>query len=449
MTRQLIVGPATVFSNAKRECVIPNAGVVCEEDRICAVGDFDELRKAYPEATHVDARGKLILPGLINAHHHLYSTFSRGMPVPAGIPMRNFCEILEGLWWRLDRALDLDGVQAGAYPPCLDCLRWGTTTFVDHHASPNAISGSLDCLQTVCDELGLRASLCYEITDRNGPEGTRLGIEENARYARDNTPSSSHGRRSPLLGFHASFTVSDETLKSAAELVPNVPIHIHVAEDLADVQLTQERHGCSILQRLHKFGLLRPNSVIVHGVHLEDDDLKLLASAGGWLVHNPESNANNAVGHLDVQRALDLGVRVCLGTDGMASNMLRAAKSAYLMLRAARRDPTVGFHVPRTLLFANNVAMARALFGEPLLGSLQPGAPADLCVVDYDPPTPLDSSTFDGHFVFGVTEAAVFATVTAGKLRMLDGKALDIPIDAVYADIAASAKHTWDTLSKL
>lgn len=444
MSEQLLVGPATVFTNTGEHSVRPDSAVLCEDGRVAQVGLFSELTTRYPDAKRLDASGKIVFPGLINAHHHLYSTFARGMPIPAGTNMRNFCEILEGLWWRLDRAIDLDAVEAGAYHPVIDCLRWGTTTIVDHHASPNAITHSLDRLDRVCDELGVRASLCYEITDRNGPEGTAQGIEENARYA---DAVKDRPARCAMLGFHASFTVSDDTLQKAAQrLGPDIPIHIHVAEDAADVKLTEQRHQCGIIQRLQKFGLLRKNSIIVHGVHLDDEALKLVAKAGCWLVHNPESNANNAVGYLDAQHALDLGVNVVLGTDGMASNMLRAAKTAYFMLRNARRDPTVGFGLPRKLLLENNFAMGRELFGEPLLGTLQKGAPADLCVVAYDPPTPLDDNTFDGHFVYGITEAPVVATVTGGRVRMVDGVVVDFDIESVYRKVAAAVQQTWNKL---
>lgn len=446
MSHELLVGPATVFTNTQDDPVRANAGVLCVDDRIAEVGPWSDLLAKHGSAQRLQAEGKLVLPGLINAHHHLYSTFARGMPIPEGTSLSNFPEILEGIWWKLDRALDLDAVEAGAYPPVMDCLRWGTTTIVDHHASPSAILGSLERLARVCDEAGVRASLCYEITDRNGPEGAAKGIEENASFAQ-----ACHGKRgrSALLGLHASFTVSDETLAQAAKLVrPDTPIHVHVAEDASDVTRTREQFGRGIVERLDAHGLLRSNSVLVHGIHLRDEELDRIAEAGAWLVHNPESNANNAVGHLDVEHALERGVRVVLGTDGMASNMLRAAKSAYLMMRHARRDPTVGFGLPRRLLFENNVALGRALFGEPKLGAIEAGAPADLCLVDYDAPTKLCASTFDGHLVFGITEAPVLATVSAGRLRAVRGVMVELDAEKIRRRVLSAAEKVWERLGK-
>jgi len=447
MSKKLLVGPATVFTNTPGNSVVPNAGVLCANDRIERVAPFSELAASNNDATRLSTDGKVIVPGLINAHHHLYSTFSRGMPIAATTPLRNFPEILEGIWWRLDRALDLEAVEAGAYPPVMDCLRWGTTTIIDHHASPNAIRGSLQALARVCDEAGIRANLCYEVTDRNGDQGAVDGVQENAQFVRDCQSHRAHGA---LLGLHASFTVSEQTLALAARQVdPATPIHIHVAEDGADVTRTREQFGKGIIERLEAHGLLRKNSSLVHGNHLTAAELDRIAAAQAWLVHNPESNANNAVGHLDVQRAMARGVRVALGTDGMASNMLRAAKSAYLMIRHARKDPTVGFALPRKLLFENNVLLAREIFAEPRLGSIQAGAPADLCVIDYDPPTVLDASTFDGHWVFGMTESPVWATITSGKVRMHRGEFLDLDREKISQRVLAAADGVWERLRQM
>jgi len=369
------------------------------------------------------------------------------MPIPAGTKLTNFVEVLEGIWWRLDRAIDLTDVEVGAWPPLVECLRWGCTTFIDHHASPEAIIGSLDALAKVADALSLRGSFCYELTDRNGSEGAKLGIEENSRFAKRCSAGSRHR---PLLGLHASFTVSDETLAMAAKNWPtDVPIHIHVAEDLSDVTSTKDKYGRTIVERLEAYGLLRKGSVLVHGIHLAESDLKKIADAGAWLVHNPESNANNAVGHLDVLRAMDLGVNVALGTDGMASNMLRAAKSAYLMIRHQRRTPTVGYELPRKLLLEQNVKLAQQLFGDSTIGTLKVGAPADLCVLDYLSPTPLDSSNFDGHLIFGLTEAPVLATVADGKVRFDRGSFPGIDFQELNHRLSESAKRVFERLGKI
>jgi putative selenium metabolism protein SsnA len=442
----LLVGPATLLTNSPAAPVLAGAGVLCSGDRIAEVGRWPALLAAHPETPRLDAGGKVVLPGLLNAHHHLYSTFARGMPIAPGAPLRTFPEILEGIWWRLDRALDLEAVEAGAWPPALDCLRWGTTAIVDHHASPSAIRGSLDALARVCAACGLRAALCYELTDRNGPEGARAGLDENIDFSRR-----PHGSRTrAMLGLHASFTLSDETLALAARSgPPSLQVHVHVAEDVADVERSLERFGARPLERLERAGLLRAGSLIAHGVHLGDEELRAVARAGAFLVHNPESNANNAVGALDVVRALELGVPVGLGTDGMASNMLRAAKSAYLVARHVRREPSAGIDLPRKLLLEGNARIGRELFGEPLFGTIAAGAPADLCVVDYEPPTPLEASTLDAHLTFGITECAVAATVAGGVVRFDRGAFPGLDAAAIAERVRAAAEVVWERLGRL
>lgn len=445
-TTELLIGPATIITNVPGQAPLSHGAVLCRGDRVEAIGPFAELQKKHPQAKRLDGCDGVVMPGLINGHHHLYSTFARGMPIPAGTPLRTFPEILEGIWWRLDRALDLDAVEAGAYPPVLDCVRWGATTIVDHHASPRAIRGSLKALATVCENVGVRAALCYEITDRNGHADAIAGIEENVAFA---TEHASHPRLRGLLGLHASFTIADETLAAAGKMIPaDLPIHIHVAEAADDARLTSDQYKSGILDRLERHGLLRPRSILAHGTHLSNDELKRVAAAGAWIVHNPESNMNNAVGYFDVLRALDAGVKVALGTDGMASNMLRAAKAAYLMARHARHDATVGFNLPRQLLLEGNRKLAQELFGQPDLGTIAVGGPADLCLLDYDPPTVLNAQTFESHLVFGLTEAPVLATVSAGKVRYDRGTFEGVDVAAVRKRVLEAANRTWEWLAK-
>jgi len=417
--------------------------VVCADGLVKAVGPFAELRQAHASARHLDAEGKVVMPALVNAHHHLYSTFARGMPIASGTPLRNFKEVLEGIWWRLDRALDLEAVQAGAWPPVLDSLRWGAGTVLDHHASPRAIRGSLEALAAVCSACGMRAALCYEITDRNGIEDAVLGLEENLSFLTRKPTPDLRG----LIGLHASFTVSDETLALVQRTAPgDVPVHIHVAEDASDTKHARKRHGCGVVDRLEAHGLLRPRSVLAHGVHLKDEELKKIAKAGAFLVHNPESNANNAVGALDLLHAMELGVSVAVGTDGMASNMLRAAKSAYLMARHVRKDPGTGIDLCRRLLLDTNMQLARALFGNPRIGMLAPESPADVIVVDYVPPSPLTAGTLDGHLTFGITESPIVATVTGGVVR-LDRKGLQgVDLQKVRKRVDAACAGVWKRL---
>jgi hypothetical protein len=292
--------------------LVPTAAAVAS-----ALEAFDGIRRtSLPMKSSTAAavlRAGHTRGGDLNAHTHLYSGLAPfGMPRPE---TRDFLEILQKVWWRLDRALDARSLRAAARFYVADALRRGTTMIVDHHESPHFIDGSLDVLADVCQELGMRALLCYGATERNfgRDEGVR-GLHECERFIRSN--------RRPLVrgavGLHASFTVSDETIREAGELCRalGVRLHVHVAEDLCDVRDAMERGYGSPLQRLYALGALVPGSILAHGVHLNDDDLRIVDELALWVVENPRSNEANGVGHPS-----RLPARTALGTDGFPSDM--------------------------------------------------------------------------------------------------------------------------------
>jgi len=395
--------------------IIPDGAVAWEGERIVDAGRGADVTAKHPSARILDAGGGLILPGLINLHHHFYSALARGLD--PGVPMRDFPEVLDRLWWRLDRALDPDTIRISALLSAADCVRWGCTTVFDHHASPTHIGGSLDLIAGAVELAGLSAALCYEVTDRNGHEGALEGIEENVRFldARMNDP-----RIRGVFGVHASFTVLDETLALIAERrPPEAGCHIHVAEDPVDIRSSLEDFGHGPVERLEAAGLLDSRALLAHGIHLDESSFRMAAQAGATLIHNPESNANNGVGRLDIARITGLGCRVGLGTDGMSSAMLRALRFAFLYMRGATQDPTAGFLALPSIL-GKNTLVAREFFEEPLLGELKPGAPADVISVESPPPTPLAEENLFGHLIFGASEAPVRHTVARGTVLLED-----------------------------
>jgi cytosine/adenosine deaminase-related metal-dependent hydrolase len=227
------------------------------------------------------------------------------MPAPPRQP-RSFPEILELVWWRLDVALDLEMIRWSAMLGALEALESGTTAIIDHHASPNAIEGSLDVIAEACAEVGVRVSCCYEVTDRHGLDGAKAGLAENERFLR------AGGRG--FVGAHAAFTCSDETLDAVGGLAEDLGagVHIHVAEDAVDGQA-----GVRLGDRANDRWLL------AHGVHLG-------APLPGTVVHNPRSNCNNGVGYARPRRF----PRVALGTDGIGADMLDEARVAFALARA-------------------------------------------------------------------------------------------------------------------
>ena len=418
MSEEFLLGNGVLVAGFSPSCavqpqVIAGGAVVWQGERILAVGLESELRRAHPGAGFLDARGGLILPGLINLHHHFYSALASGLD--AGAPLSNFAEILDRLWWRLDRALDPETVRLSAQLSVADCIRWGCTTVFDHHSSPGCLAGSLDVIAEAVNAGGISAVLCYEVTDRNGHEQARAGVEENLRFIEQHaSPTRIRG----VVGLHASFTLRDATLAEVAERrPPRAGYHIHAAEAPLDVEESRRAFGLGPVERLERFGLLDERCLLAHGIHLESADYANIAKHGAVLVHNPESNANNGVGHLDAANTARQGCLVGLGTDGMSSAMLRALRSAFLVHRARHTGDASG--VLPALLF-NNVQVARRFFDEPLLGELAPGAPADVIVVDAVSPAPVGPENLLSHLIFGASESPVRHTIARGRVLLED-----------------------------
>jgi putative selenium metabolism protein SsnA len=427
--------------------IIENGALYIEGALIADLGDTDALRRAYPHAEILDAGGQLVMPAHVCAHTHFYGAFARGMALP-GEPAADFVQILERLWWRLDRALTPEDVRSSALVCLIDAVRHGTTTLIDHHASPNAIAGSLDVIAEAVGEAGLRACLCYEVTDRDGPARARAGIAENARFARslirDPRP-----RVAASFGLHASLTLSDATLADSVAAASDLGLgfHVHVAEDLADQEDAMHKSGVRVVHRLRGAGLLGPRTIAAHCVHVDESEIEALAETGTWVTHQPRSNMNNGVGVAPVEAMLRAGVNVALGNDGFSNNMLAEYKAAYLVHKLAQRDPRAmpGDRVAR-LAYADNARLARVFWPDLTLGELRPGAAADLVFLDYQPTTPLTAGNLPWHLLFGVEVSAVTTTLCAGRVLMRDRRLLTLDEEAITARSRELAARLWKRL---
>ena len=442
MTRRFENGIVVTLGQNNR--IIWNGSVVTEGESIVAVGEAAELRERFSSAESVDCTGKIVLPGFICAHHHFYSTMARGMAIP-GEPASNFVEILERLWWKVDRALLEEDITLSAQVPLIECIRNGTTTVIDHHASPGMPDGSLDLIENAVRQAGLRASLCYEVSDRN-----RMGdgIGENERFIKK--IGQGDGQIAAMMGLHASFTLSDETLETCVGIARDAGVgcHVHVAEDLADREDSLEKHGMPTVQRLDKWGVSGPKSLFIHCIHIDESEMDLIAATDTGVVHNPESNMNNAVGVTPLLALLKRNILVGLGTDGMASDMLSQMRCAYLLHRLANRDPRVAFLEAPKLLLENNAKIAERQFGI-RLGEIAEGRPADLAVIDYQPPTQLNEANFLGHLIFGLVDATVDTTVCRGKILMQGKKILSMDEERIAARARELAPQMWQRLATL
>ena len=473
----LIVGNGNVVTLGADRRVISGGAVAVADGLIVEIGATRDLRAKHKGADFLDAHGAVIMPGLINIHAHGYGAFARGLAIP-GEPPRTFLEILRGLWWKLDRALTLEDVYVSASLGFVDSLKNGTTTIFDHHASPNAIAGSLDEEARAAGEVGLRACLCYEVSDRDGPEPAAEGIEENVRFirslegrglagraggagradgaadagrpgeARDAGHAADTGRSSLLagcMGLHASMTLSDATLGRAVEEAGKLGVgcHLHVAEGLEDGADSVARYGKSVVKRLAELGVLGPRSIAAHCVHVDQEDIDVLARARTIVAHNAQSNMSNAVGVAPALAMVHSGVRVGLGTDGFTTDMFEAAASTNVVHKLAARDPSVGWMEGQRMTLGTNAEVATEFFGG-RLGALAPDYGADLIIVDYDPYTALNEGNFWGHMLFGMRGGQVRHAVVDGRVVMRDRKVLGLDEARLRARARTLSKKVWE-----
>jgi putative selenium metabolism protein SsnA len=429
--------------------LIQDGGILIDGETIEAVFTREELsQQELPTSEEVDGTGKFAIPGLINAHTHLYSSLARGMAVSPFAPT-SFSEILEQLWWRLDKALDAETVRISGLIGAMEVARCGVTTLIDHHASPNAVPGSLAALrEAVCGQVGLRGAFCYETSDRDGEAIRSQGIAENLAFLKDE--ATRDAMSTALFGLHASFTLSDGSLSKVAEALPDrVGVHIHVAEGPEDEVQCVEEHGLRVVERLHHFGLLKPTSILAHCLHLDEAEKDLVVERDAIVIHNPRSNMNNAVGTFDLNGFLDCGILTGLGTDGLGTNMLGEVFTAGLLQKHASGDPLAGgFGALNTLLFENNPKIVERLFGV-RVGRIAPGYAADIALLDYLPPTPLTGQNVLGHLLFGIAVHGlhVMDLFVAGRPILCEGRFVDLDKDAIYAQARDAARKLWGRLA--
>jgi len=438
----ILVGNGQVVTRDAAQPYFADGCVAIDGNVIVEVGATPDSVAKYPEAEYVDARGRVIMPGLVNTHMHLYSTFARGMALKDA-PPGNFLEILERLWWRLDKVLTLEDVYYSALVPLVDCIKNGTTTIFDHHASPGAVRDSLFTIAQAAQEVGVRSCLCYEVSDRDGAGVAEQGIRENVEFITHANQADDAMLRG-MFGLHASFTLSDQTLsRCAAEAAAlGAGFHVHTAEAPEDVRHCLSQHGKRVVERLEQFGILGDTTIAAHCVHVDANEIELLRTTHTNVVHNPESNMGNAVGCAPILRMLKQGVRVGLGTDGYTCDMLESLKVANILHKHAAQNPSVAWAEAPAMLFGNNAAIAARYFTRPI-GVIQPGAYADIIIVDYNPPTPLSGGNADSHILFGMSGRCVDTTIVNGRIVMKDRELIAIDEKQVYARARELALKVW------
>lgn len=441
----MILKNGRVITQDKDRPYIEDGAVVIEGNKIIAVDTTENILAKYKEEDIIDVDGKVIMPGFINTHHHIYSAFARGM-ASSGKPNENFLEILENLWWKIDKKLSLEDLKYSAYTTYIDCIKKGVTTVFDHNASPFAVTGSLDSIADAAKDLGLRTCLCYEVSDRDGEKIAQEGIDENINFIKKYNTDEQNMIKG-MFGLHASFTLSDETLRKCDEELKglNAGYHVHVAEGIDDLEQCLEKYGKRVVERLRDMNILGDKTIAIHCIHVTDDELNILRDTNTMVVHNPESNMGNAVGCQPFLELHQKGIIIGLGTDGYTSDMTESMKVANIIHKHVKQNPSVAWGEVPVSMFENNRKIAQKYFSGDL-GILRAGALADVIVVDYDPLTPMNENNINSHILFGFTGKDVVTTIIDGKVIMQDRKLVGINEKEIFKTSREVAKKLWDRM---
>jgi putative selenium metabolism protein SsnA len=440
----LLIGNGRLITRSKKG-YLEDGAVLTDGTLIKEIGSTHLLLEKYPDAQFVDAHGGVIMPGLINAHNHIYSAFARGLSINGYAP-KCFYDILNDMWWTIDRKLTHENNRLSAMAVYLDCIKNGVTTVFDHHASYYDIPGSLDDIAGAAEELGVRTCVCYEVSDRDGQQKMMESVLENERMIKAAKADHSDMRKA-MMGLHAAFTLSDETLALCREHTPaDTGFHIHVAEGPGDEVDSLQKYGKRIVERLYDSDILGSRTLAVHCVHVNGAEMEILKDTDTMVVHNPESNMGNAVGCGPVIQLYKKGILLGLGTDGYTNDMLESYKVGNLIHKHNLCDPTVAWGEIPAMLFDNNPKIAGRFFSKPL-GILEEGAYADVIITDYDPLTPMDAGNCNGHILFGMNGRSVITTVINGKLVMQDRKILVADEAEIMAKCRESASKLWKSIN--
>lgn len=443
----LIVGNGKLFTRDEKLPYIENGAAAVEGTRIAAVGATEEIKKAYKdkEYKYIDARGGVIMPAFINTHEHIYSAMARGLSIKGYNP-KGFLDVLEGQWWTIDRKLTLKQTKYSAMDTMISCIRNGVTTIFDHHASFGHIKDSLFTIADAAKELGIRACLCYEVSDRDGMDKAREAVMENAefiRYALEEDSDMLAG----MMGMHAQFTISDETMELAAANKPEeAGYHIHVAEGIEDLHHCLKKYGKRIVDRLYDCSILGEKTLLGHCIYINPHEMELIRATNTMVVHNPESNMGNACGCPPVMELVHRGILTGLGTDGYTHDMTESYKVANVLHKHHLCDTNAAWGEVPKMLFQNNAVIANRYFKAPL-GVIKEGAAADIIVLDYDPPTSLNESNLNGHILFGMTGRDVVATIGNGRVLMENREVQTADVHEVMAKCREESAKLWKSIN--
>ena len=421
-----------------------NVDVVIENEKIIDTGR--NVGDNYKADKILNLENKFISTGLVCSHNHFYSALARGIMADIK-PSNNFVSILKNLWWRLDRAHDEESLYCSGLIASLEAIKSGTTSVIDHNASPSFITGSLSTLKKAFEKVGLRGILAYEITDRNGIEGMIDGVKESLEFLKsiekDKNSTVSNYLIETSIGAHAPFTLSNNSLEHIRETIKtsNRGIHIHVSEDKTDSTFSNKNFGIDVLKRLDDFSLLNEKSIIVHGVYLTDNDISILNERNSFLIHNPRSNMNNGVGYMN---SLHKVKNVAIGTDGIGSNMFEEIKFGFFKNKDSNGKLTMDNHL--NYLQNGNTILER--YFNKKFGKIEKDYIADIVIYDYNPPTDLVDANLAGHFIYGFSSRDVETVIINGNI-VYENRQFPFEINSIYSKAREEANKLWERMNEI
>ena len=416
-----------------------NVDVIIENEIIIDTGR--NVGDNYKSDKTLNLNNKFISTGLVCSHNHFYSVLARGILADINT-CNNFLDILKNLWWKLDRAIDEESLYYSGIIGALEAIKSGTTSVIDHNASPNFISGSLSTLKKAFETAGLRGILAYEITDRNGIDGLIEGVKESIKFA-ENIENDKRDLIETAIGAHAPFTLSDNSLEQIREAIKttNRGLHIHVSEDETDPSYSNQQFGKDVLKRLDNFSLLNNKSIIAHGVYLTENDINILNERDSFLVHNPRSNMNNGVGYMNnLYKIKNVGI----GTDGISSNMFEEIKFAFFK----NNDSNGKLNMNDFMKFLQNGNVILERYFDNKFGKIEKGYIADIVIYDYIPPTNLVDENLAGHFIYGFSSRDVETVIINGNI-VYENRSFPFETNSIYSKARAVANKMWERMNQI
>ena len=434
----LVIGNGRLVTRDPDQPCFENGAVAMDGTAVKKVGTLEEIKKEFPDAEYVDAKGGVIMPAFINTHEHIYSAMARGLSIK-GYDPKGFLDILDGMWWTIDRHLTNEQTRQSARATYLDSIKNGVTTVFDHHASFGEIKDSLFAIEDAAKEMGVRTCLCYEISDRDGMDKARAAVMENVSWIK-HALADDTDMIAGMMGMHAQFTISDETMELAAANKPaEVGYHIHVAEGIEDLHDCLKKYGKRIVDRLMDCNILGEKTLLAHCIYVNPHEMQLIKDTDTMVVHNPESNMGNACGCPPTMEIVHRGILTGLGTDGYTHDMTESFKVANVLHKHHLCDANAAWGEVPQMLFEGNAKIANRYFKKQL-GVLKEGAAADVIVTDYIPLTPMDASNVNGHILFGMTGRSVVTTVCNGKVLMKNRELVGLDEEKILYEVREEAK---------